>query len=199
MPATLAPPTTAPEVAPARVSPPKRRPAAADGDAKVRAALKKERAEADRERLFDSFNSRHLWNRISWPVLVWVTAMHVGAVAAFFFVTWQAVAVAFALHWLTLSHRHLPRLPPLPLPQEHEAADARGVLRAAVRRAVAARAPPSPGPPRTACTTSGATSPATRTPPTPTTTTAGGPTSTGCSWTAAPATASCCSRSTSPN
>ena len=104
MPTTLAPPTApaAPHAAPARVPAPHRRPAA-DGDAKVRAALKRERAEADRERLFDAFSSRHLWSRISWPVLVWITAMHVGAVAAFFFVTWQAVAVAVGLHWLTLS------------------------------------------------------------------------------------------------
>ena len=100
MPATLAPPKTAPlKTAPVRQ--PAARPA--DGDAKLRAAAKKERAEADRERLFDSFSSRHLWSRISWPVLIWITAMHVGAVAAFFQFTWPAFFVAVGLHWLTLS------------------------------------------------------------------------------------------------
>ena len=43
------------------------------------------------------------WKNVDWAVVVWMTAMHVGAVAALFFVTWQAVAVAVALHWLTCS------------------------------------------------------------------------------------------------
>ena len=106
MPATLAPPA-APAAAP--ITPggpatvPAHRPRPVDGDAKLRAAAKRERAEADRERLFDAFNSKHLGSRISWPVLVWITAMHVGAVAALFYATVPAVLTALGLHWLTLS------------------------------------------------------------------------------------------------
>lgn len=40
---------------------------------------------------------------IDWPVLIWMSAMHVGAVAALFQFTWQAFAVAVFLHWMTLS------------------------------------------------------------------------------------------------
>ena len=113
VPATLAPP--APPTA--HVSPAPSRPLKpagaprpvrsdaqrADGDAKLRAAAKRERAEAERERIFDAFSSAHLWKRVDWITLGWMALMHVGAVAAFFFVTWQAVAVAVGLHWLTLS------------------------------------------------------------------------------------------------
>ena len=111
MPATLAPPKSPPSsLTPSRLAPSKSVPETAkaavrpvDGDAKLQAAAKRERSEADRERLFDSFNSKHLWNRISWPVLIWITAMHVGAVAALFFATVPAVLTALALHWLTMS------------------------------------------------------------------------------------------------
>ena len=43
------------------------------------------------------------WARIDWVVLGWMIAMHVGAVAAFFFFTWQALLAAVVLHWFTCS------------------------------------------------------------------------------------------------
>ena len=96
MPATLTPAKPAPAAGHAAK-------AAAAGDAKLRAAARRERAEADRERVFDAFSSRHLWRRVDWWVLGWVGLMHVGAVAALFFVTVPAVLTAVFLHWLTLS------------------------------------------------------------------------------------------------
>ena len=40
---------------------------------------------------------------MDWVSLVWISAMHVGAVAAPFFFTWSALGVAVFLHWMTLS------------------------------------------------------------------------------------------------
>lgn len=42
-------------------------------------------------------------SNLDWPVAIWMVAMHVGAAAALFFVTWQAVLTALVLHWLTCS------------------------------------------------------------------------------------------------
>ena len=47
--------------------------------------------------------SRLKWKNVDWTVAGWMLAMHVGCVAALFFVTWQAVAVAVILHWMTCS------------------------------------------------------------------------------------------------
>ena len=60
--------------------------------------------EADRQAIFDSMHPARLNRRnIDWPVLIWMTTMHVGAVAALFQFTWQAFGVAVFLHWMTLS------------------------------------------------------------------------------------------------
>ncbi len=65
--------------------------------------------------MYDMFRRGHLhWRNIDGIVLAWMVTMHVGCIAALFFVTWQAVAVAVFLHWMTCSigiclgyHRHL--------------------------------------------------------------------------------------------
>ncbi|HZL87444.1 MAG TPA: fatty acid desaturase [Pirellulaceae bacterium] len=38
---------------------------------------------------------------INWPVVFWIGVLHIGALAAPFFFSWQAVVLVFALHWLT--------------------------------------------------------------------------------------------------
>lgn len=54
--------------------------------------------------VYDIFDPRHLTlKNLDWTVLVWMVGIHVGAVAALFFFSWQAVAVAAVLHWLTCS------------------------------------------------------------------------------------------------
>ena len=71
-------------------------------------------AERQRE-LLDGFHRKHLNVRnLDWPVLLWMVGIHVGAVAALFFFTWQAVVAAVVMHWLTCSigiclgyHRYL--------------------------------------------------------------------------------------------
>jgi stearoyl-CoA desaturase (delta-9 desaturase) len=61
-------------------------------------------AAAERAELLKQFNpDQQSWENIDWTVLLWMVGMHVGAVAALFFVSWQAVAVAVGLHWLTCS------------------------------------------------------------------------------------------------
>jgi len=47
--------------------------------------------------------SRMQWKNVSWVVLSWMLAMHIGALAAPFFFTWQALAVTLVLHWFTCS------------------------------------------------------------------------------------------------
>ena len=60
-------------------------------------------AERQRE-LLDGFHRKHLNVRnLDWPVLLWMVGIHVGAVAALFFFTWQAVVAAVVMHWLTCS------------------------------------------------------------------------------------------------
>ena len=39
---------------------------------------------------------------ISWTTAFFMTAMHVGAIAALFFFSWKAFAVAVALHWIAI-------------------------------------------------------------------------------------------------
>jgi len=42
------------------------------------------------------------WARgIDWPTTIWITLLHVGALAAPFFFTWKAVGIFFLLHWFT--------------------------------------------------------------------------------------------------
>ncbi|MFV0444117.1 MAG: acyl-CoA desaturase [Planctomycetaceae bacterium] len=59
---------------------------------------------ATREQILASFSPENLkWSNVSWHVVAWMALIHVGAVAALFFFTWQAVAVALVLHWFTCS------------------------------------------------------------------------------------------------
>ncbi|MBK9167554.1 MAG: fatty acid desaturase [Bryobacterales bacterium] len=44
-----------------------------------------------------------LRNKVSWVTAIAVGIFHVGAIAAFFFIDWTAIAVAAFLYWLTLS------------------------------------------------------------------------------------------------
>ena len=38
---------------------------------------------------------------LSWPSIIWLSAVHIGVLAAPFVFTWQAVVLVVALHWLT--------------------------------------------------------------------------------------------------
>jgi len=38
---------------------------------------------------------------INWPNVLWLVAIHIGCLAAPFFVSWQAVLLTLALHWIT--------------------------------------------------------------------------------------------------
>lgn len=66
-------------------------------------------------RLAESFSPESLrWSNVDWPVLVFIATMHIGALAAPFFFTWEALGVAVVLYWLTASmgitmgyHRYL--------------------------------------------------------------------------------------------
>ncbi|NQV23947.1 MAG: fatty acid desaturase [Rhodopirellula sp.] len=50
------------------------------------------------------FDKAHLtWSRIDWPVLGWMLLVHAGCLAAPFYFSWTALAVAVGLHWLTCS------------------------------------------------------------------------------------------------
>jgi fatty-acid desaturase len=42
-------------------------------------------------------------SNISWHIVGWMALMHIGALAAPFYFTWQALGVAVLLHWLTCS------------------------------------------------------------------------------------------------
>ncbi|HEY4310340.1 MAG TPA: acyl-CoA desaturase [Pirellulales bacterium] len=42
------------------------------------------------------------WSRgYDWPVIVWITLLHVGAIGALFCFTWKGLALGFALAWIT--------------------------------------------------------------------------------------------------
>lgn len=58
----------------------------------------------DRAAILADFSPEKLrWNNIDWVVVAWIVGMHLGCLAAPFFFTWQAAAVALVLHWLTCS------------------------------------------------------------------------------------------------
>lgn len=48
-------------------------------------------------------NAKLSWNRIDWTVLGWMLLVHAGCLAAPFYFSWPALAVAVGLHWLTCS------------------------------------------------------------------------------------------------
>lgn len=79
------------------------------------APVEKSTEPSEREQILDIFHPSKLkWRDLDYFVLGWTVMFHIGAVAALFFITWQAVAVFFFLHWLTCSigiclgyHRYL--------------------------------------------------------------------------------------------
>ncbi|MEX2286689.1 MAG: acyl-CoA desaturase, partial [Planctomycetaceae bacterium] len=81
------------------------------------AAASSKRADAVDEQnpAFELFQKDKLtWRNVDWTVLIWMVAMHVGCLAAPFFITWQALTVTAVLYWLTASvgvclgyHRYL--------------------------------------------------------------------------------------------
>ncbi|MCY2963930.1 MAG: fatty acid desaturase [Planctomycetota bacterium] len=38
---------------------------------------------------------------VSWPITIWMMAMHIAALAAFFYFSWSGLAIALVLHWVT--------------------------------------------------------------------------------------------------
>jgi fatty-acid desaturase len=44
---------------------------------------------------------KRVHGQFNWPIVGWLTLMHVGALAAPFFFSWQAVLVTVLLHWIT--------------------------------------------------------------------------------------------------
>ncbi len=49
-------------------------------------------------------NSHETWTQgLDWPIVIWLTAVHIGALAALFpfFFTWQGVVAAVSLSWVT--------------------------------------------------------------------------------------------------
>lgn len=73
------------------------------GDVPETSAVKSQHT-ITREKILASFYPENLrWKNVSWTVVGWMTLMHVGALAAPFFFTWQAAGVALLLHWLTCS------------------------------------------------------------------------------------------------
>lgn len=61
-------------------------------------------AAQERQELLNYFMPDNLkLKNISWVVAGWIGAMHLGALVAPFFFTWQALGVAVLLHWLTCS------------------------------------------------------------------------------------------------
>jgi len=61
-------------------------------------------ASREREEIVQYFSKDNLKLRnVDWVVATWMLAMHLGCLAAPFFFTWQALAVAVVLHWATCS------------------------------------------------------------------------------------------------
>jgi sn-2 palmitoyl-lipid 9-desaturase len=61
-------------------------------------------AAAERAEVLESFSPEQLkWKNADWTVIVWMTLMHVGAIAAPFFFSWSALGITVFLHWLTCS------------------------------------------------------------------------------------------------
>lgn len=60
--------------------------------------------QAEQERLLASFGKRQLrWSNIDWTAAIFITAMHIGCLAAPFFFSWSALGAAVVLYWLTTS------------------------------------------------------------------------------------------------
>ena len=66
--------------------------------------VKRSVASLEREELLSFYDPKRLsWKNLDPVVTIWMAAMHIGALAAPFFFSWQAVGVAVVLHWLTCS------------------------------------------------------------------------------------------------
>jgi stearoyl-CoA desaturase (delta-9 desaturase) len=67
------------------------------------------------QKIYDAYSPSHLkWKNVDWTVAVFLTFVHLGAIAAPFFFSWSGLAAFFLLHWLTASigvclgyHRYL--------------------------------------------------------------------------------------------
>lgn len=67
------------------------------------------------QRVIDLFHPDELrWGNVNWVVVIWMAAIHVGALAAPFYFTWSALGVFLFMWWVTGSigiclgyHRHL--------------------------------------------------------------------------------------------
>ena len=67
-------------------------------------APKKSARAIEREEIWAGFSPTELrWGNLSWVVISFITAMHLGALAAPFFFSWSALGAALVLHWLTCS------------------------------------------------------------------------------------------------
>ncbi|QDU03046.1 Fatty acid desaturase [Gimesia chilikensis] len=81
----------------------------------VTAQPKKSKKREEREQIISRFHKENLkWSNVDWVILLWMAGIHIGAVAAFFFISWQAVVTCLVLHWATASigiclgyHRYL--------------------------------------------------------------------------------------------
>lgn len=52
------------------------------------------------DQLLDAAQSR--WSEgLDWPTVLWIGALHVGALSALYFFTWKAVVLAFVMAWIT--------------------------------------------------------------------------------------------------
>ncbi len=69
----------------------------------------------ENEQLVEAFSTTQLrWNNVDWIVTGYLISVHLGCLAAPFFISWQAVVTCLVLHWFTCSigiclgfHRYL--------------------------------------------------------------------------------------------
>jgi fatty-acid desaturase len=46
-------------------------------------------------------DGRSAWTQIDWPVAIWISGVHLAALAAPFFFTWSGLAICLVLYWVT--------------------------------------------------------------------------------------------------
>lgn len=64
----------------------------------------KSKKQSEKEAILASYHpSRLTWNNVDWLSFIWIVGVHIGALAAPFFFTWEALGLTIFLHWLTLS------------------------------------------------------------------------------------------------
>lgn len=72
--------------------------------AESRASSPHNEAASEQAAILATFHRGHLsWKNIDWVVLLWMLAVHAGAIAAPWFFSWTSLGVALFLHWLTCS------------------------------------------------------------------------------------------------